>query len=84
MLKKGASATPDTCLERTSGQKVAQTVGCEQADIVDEGRDSPGGKCSTREANQEDLVAVLVVVTYESVGLSNVIRDTYRSKSRAV
>lgn len=51
----------------------------EQADIVYEGRDSAGGECSTREANQEDLVAVLVVVTYESVGLSNVIRDTYRS-----
>ena len=59
-------------------------MGCEKADIVDKGRDSPSGKCSTREANQEDLVAVLVVVTYESVGLSNVIRDTYQSKSRAV
>ena len=56
----------------------------EQTDIVYEGRDSAGGECSTREANQEDLVAVLVVVTYESVGLSNVIRDTYRSKLRAV
>jgi len=59
-------------------------VGCEQADIVDEGRDSPGGECPTREANQEDLVAVLIVVAYESVGLSNVIGDTYRSESRAV
>jgi hypothetical protein len=57
-------------------QKVAQTMGREQANIVNEGRDSPGGECSTREANQEDLVTVLVVVTYESVGLSNVIRDT--------
>jgi hypothetical protein len=58
------------------GQEVAQTVGCEQTDIVNEGRNSPGGECPTREANQEDLVAVLVVVTYEPVGLSNVIRDT--------
>ena len=48
---------------------------------MDERRDSSRGECSSREAEQEDFVVVVgvkvfVVVTDESICLSDMIRDT--------